>query len=169
MSRTSTIALVFGLFVTTATCRGDLPLIVGPHLTTADHAQNLAASAINLQAKMAELTAMIKQARARFWKEYPHGKDFAAAEAAFSEALWNKNGAYLQICLPRGINDDLVDQMNMFGDAPALTAQQWHGAGSRMSFSLLNASLPVGSMIPSVMRQPICGSPVVLGYPIQVA
>ena len=66
MSKTATISIVFGFLTLAATCHGELPQIVGPHLTTGEKAQNALAAMINAKAKVAEFNAMIAKARERF-------------------------------------------------------------------------------------------------------
>lgn len=56
--------------------------------------------AANLQ--LAQHNQEIQRARERYWKAFPSGPDFAAAEEKFSKLLWGKDGWYLMWALPEG-------------------------------------------------------------------
>lgn len=56
--------------------------------------------AANLQ--LAQHNQEIQRARERYWKAFPSGPDFLAAEEKFSKLLWGKDGWYLMWALPEG-------------------------------------------------------------------
>jgi hypothetical protein len=66
-------------------------------------------------AKVEDLNREIDAARKRFWKAFPNGPDFNAAEAAFLKALWSKDMYYLMFALPEGMNSRVSRQPNVIG------------------------------------------------------
>ena len=67
--------------------------------------------AANLQ--LAQHNQEIRSARDRYWKAFPSGPDFAAAEERFSKLLWGKDGRYLMWALPEGRRSPMKDPDEM--------------------------------------------------------
>jgi protein TonB len=62
---------------------------------------------------LAQANQDLKSARARYWKAFPSGPDFAAAEKEFSNWLWSKDVYYLIWALPEGKRSPMKDPDEM--------------------------------------------------------
>jgi len=75
-------------------------------------AQQIWNSAQNFKNAEAQLNGDIGQARARFWKVFPNGPGFEAAQAAFLNALMQKDLSYLMFSLQQGVGGDVQKMQN---------------------------------------------------------
>src|SRR5438128_2355455 len=80
------------------------PNMLPPCPSIADRLSQAHDAAVDFNNRVAELNSGIDAARRRFWKAYPNGPDFNAAEAEFLGALLNKDLYYLLFSLQEGIN-----------------------------------------------------------------
>jgi hypothetical protein len=69
-------------------------------------------SAQNFKKAEAALNGGIAEARSRFWKVFPNGPGFAAAQAAFLGALMQKDLSYLMFSLQQGVTGDVQKMQN---------------------------------------------------------
>jgi hypothetical protein len=107
---------VIVLFVA-AGCFGQEPCNRYPlNPSTLPPCQSIAAqiwnSAQNFKNAEAQLNNSIVQARSRFWKVFPNGPGFEAAQTAFLAALRDKDISYLMFSLQQGVNGDVQKMMN---------------------------------------------------------
>ena len=80
------------------------PSLLPPCPTIADKLTQAHQAAKDFVAGVDLLNAQIASARSRFWKAFPNGPGFEAAEMAFLEALRDKDEYYLSFCLIEGVN-----------------------------------------------------------------
>jgi TonB family protein len=60
-------------------------------------------------ADIARLTIELQNARARYWKAFPDGPDFAAAQDEFAKRLWNKDVYHIFLAVPDGRRTPMSD------------------------------------------------------------
>ena len=105
------------LLSATAGCFGQAPCNRYPlNPSTLPPCQNLAQqiwnSAQNFKNAEAQLNRGIGDARSRFWKVFPNGPGFEAAQAAFLGALMQKDLSYLMFSLQQGVGGDIQKYQN---------------------------------------------------------
>ena len=88
------------------------PSILPPCPTIADRLTVAHDAAKDFVAKVDELNKNVNSARSRLWKAFPNGPGFEAAEAAFLDALSQKDMYYLMFSLQEGVNGTLPKLAN---------------------------------------------------------
>jgi hypothetical protein len=117
-------SLFVALLLTAAGCFGQCnshplrPSLLPPCPSIADRLGTAVAAAGEFNSKVAELNALIDAARRRFWKAFPNGPDFNAAEATFLDALWQKDIYYMLFSLPEGVTGRASRMPNTMGILP---------------------------------------------------
>ena len=86
-----------------------------PCPTIADRLAQAGKAAIDFKANVVKMNAEISGARGRFWKAFPNGPDFATAEAALLNELWQKDMYYMMLALPDGITGFAATVPNQMG------------------------------------------------------
>jgi len=109
MAQLRTLSITF-LFAT-ASCFGEpcnrdplTPSTLPPCQSIASQIWN---SAQNYKKAETALNGAIGQARSHFWKVFPNGPGFEAAQAAFLGALMEKDLSYLMFSLQQGVTGDV--------------------------------------------------------------
>jgi len=69
-------------------------------------------AAVDFRGQEADLSRSIAAARARFWKAFPNGPGFEAAQAAFLGELTQKDLFYLMFSLIQGVHGDAQKYLN---------------------------------------------------------
>lgn len=88
------------------------PSLLPPCPTIADQLTKAHEAAKDFVREVDKLNALIASARSRFWKTFPNGPGFEAAQMAFLDALWQKDIYYLQFSLMEGVNGRVPKLMN---------------------------------------------------------
>ena len=91
------------------------PSLLPPCPSIADQLGKARDAAVDFNNKVAEMNAAIDAARKRFWRAFPNGADFNAAEAAFLDALTEKDLYYLMFALQEGMSGRATRLANVAG------------------------------------------------------